>query len=287
MATYPTPPGDRIPYDRDGSTVVSMGGSFSGTPSPYTTGQMQAINSESFTGGLPGAGTPSWAIIFSQKWDLNGYFLDTNDGDHTGIMQWSPDSTDGQSGTWNTLVNPYLDNWNNPNVPTYRSSIHTLATNGVQAVRWTTTGGSGVILRGVHFYGVPTVVGSSSATSNQLFAWHPTLNQPMALTPADWQDMGRGNILTKQFRIKNNSLLTANSVTLAEEALTDATPSLVGTSGQFLFSSDNISFSDTLSLGNIAASAITPIIYWRDSVDAGAALGVWALRAVATASSFS
>jgi hypothetical protein len=61
----------------------------------------------------------------------------------------------------------------------------------------------------------------------------------------------------------------------------DATPTLVG---QISLSQDDVTYSDTLTLSDLAPWEISPVLYLRCDLDLTAALGLWAFRVVASPS---
>lgn len=284
---YPAAPGKRMAYDRDGSaggwwatgsSIVSMSGA-----------DLQNLNNEASDNlnspvSSSGPGTIAAFIIFPELRDIVGWFIRGSGqfGLTPANFQWSANTTTGLDGTWTDITANWGPLSSSVN-PDYRTSINTVSLTGVKGVRMLGTAASGsTILEpfALHLYGGP----SSGQNPDSLRIWQPVKNAEVTGV-LDEGDIARGTSNTLTFRVHNQSgTKTAHSVTISAEALTDASTSLLG---QYLFSTDNITYASSLSLGDLGPGATTAVLYVRDNVDPAAALGPWAARIVASASSFS
>lgn len=277
---YPDVPAPRMPYDRDGTIGFRI--TSGGVISQMSSADLININNETsdattLTNGYDG-------IIFPQLRDIAGWLLiGGNTSNVIGTLQTSANTTNGQDGTWTTRVT-------SPSSPTamlpnYRSVIQLLSVTGVKAVRWSQAS-NGCTYQAIHFYG--TI--AASQTPDRLRIWHPTLDEPLDENTSadgaylDWGDVPRNGTQDRTLRIKNNSgTLTANSINITSQALTDASPSVPP---QFTFSNGG-AFGTTLAIGNLSPGQISGVITVRRTTLSNAALGLWAFRSVAEATSWS
>ena len=144
-------------------------------------------------------------------------------------------------------------------------------------------GSAGWDIKTFHIYGYRT-----DFIGNWLTLWHPTINQPLSDTPG-LMDLGNlprntGDV-NFTFRIKNSSpLLTANGVTLARDALTDGTPSIVTAT---TLSYDGGAFGTTATVGTLVPGNISGLCTARVNIGATAPIGIWAApRILATTTSW-
>jgi hypothetical protein len=267
---YPDAPGHRMAYDRDGSLTLRTNVSTAAITT-LTAAQARALNDESNATLYSLDGTSSrnnftLTIMFPELRDIVGYSA------RMAGSFCNPAALD-------TSVNPWVQG---TTVEAMRSPS-VVSFLGVKAIRFrgTTDGGSGSYqLSHVHLYGSP----SAGQAPDRLRFWNPTLNQEVAGHHADYGNVARNSVLPKTFRIKNPSAtLTAYSVGLTSEALTDTVPTNVG---QMEFSVNGGAYASSVNLGDLAPGAISPIITWRRTTPAGAVLGVWWFRAVASAASY-
>jgi hypothetical protein len=126
----------------------------------------------------------------------------------------------------------------------------------------------------LHLYGSP------SSAPDRLRIWHPSLDQEVGGAYFDWGNVPRGAVLQRQFRVKNGRSLTAKSVSLSVEALTEASPAVVP---MYAFSLDGATWSSSLVLGDLAPGATSAVVTVRFTCDPTAQLGLWTQRIVATA----
>jgi hypothetical protein len=282
---YPDVPGLRMPYDRDGTIAYYIDRNGNQTLVPWA---MQPMNREdtavytnlSVVTGLPSA-AGSIGYIFPELRDIQGVLFAADSGlNFTGTAYWwtSTNTTDGVNGTW---VQQAIVTKQNLNKQRYRDSITAVSYSAVRAIRvsWTAFFGS-------NDFGHIFLYGSAATGENpdRLRGWHPTLNQEVTGAHFDFAEQPRAGTATISFRIKNNSpTKTANNITIADEALNDTTPDNVG---QHVYSTDNITFAQTINIGSLTPGAISSLLYVKRDTLASAAIGLWWLRMVATASTF-
>lgn len=265
MSLYPSLPGPRMAYDRDGSVVTSVSQTGS-TITIYSTGQMQALNSE---GGSGVTNLYYVAILFPQLRDIVAAFAAC--GNPINLPQSSTDTTNGFDGTWTTGASFTQSTSVSPG---WRNNIQTLTYSAVKAVRFHSGDTSWV-----HLYGSIT----AGQTPDRLALWHPTLDQALDGDALNWGDIARSTTADLTFRIKNlSSAYTANSVLVSMEALNDTSPTQVS---QHTFSQGS-GFATTQTLTSIAPSSISPVMTVRRTTSASATLSIWAQRVLAVAASW-
>jgi len=285
---YPDVPGLRMAYDLDGSTGFYYNvGNPSGTIVILTNTQLKAVNDESMTTAINTDGANAanlqsrHGLIFPETRDLVGMFFVGDGACATPATSWakSTDTTNGIDGTWTTFTGPTENTATNPQ---YRTLISTISgVTAVKAVRWERVNNNVRPWYTWHIYGNLT----TGQTPNRLRMWHPTLDQEITGAHFDFAEIQRSATSVKQFRVKNNSSsLTANAPALSLEYLTDASPTMVG---QFQLSSDGSTYANTLTLGNVAPGAISPITYLRAAPSSTAQLSLWSGRVKVVAASWS
>lgn len=280
--TFPDVPGSRIPYDIDGTAAVvyMIAG---GSVSTATNSDLRKINNNSSYGNVdfrsyPGNGNNFYlTFLFPEPRTITGYYINSNSTTPSGgrVIATSTNSTTGQNGTWTNVTSAYVNNLDTVQVaPLYRSSI--------QTVNWANITGLRIAFANritvVHLYGTIPTAGSPDRlrvvdlSSNDIAA------------QLDFGDVMQRNNVTKQFKIKNNSSTkTADNITVALSALTDASPTLIG---QYQVSTDNTAFANAINIGSLAPGASSGTLYVKLNVDPAAQLGPWMLRITATANSW-
>lgn len=165
-------------------------------------------------------------------------------------------------------------------VPSYRASITPYTLTGVKGIRLGFSSGTFTCsVRGWHIYGTIT----TGIDLDRLELWHPTLDERVSGAYFDWGDAQRTTNATKTFRVKNLSpTLTANSIDITFQTLTDSTPTYVS---MHTFS-DGGAYAGTINIGNLAPGATSGIITIRRDFPANAPLGLWAGRINTTAGSW-
>lgn len=277
---YPDVPGHRFAYDMDGTilrTTLNDGG-----PTNID-GYMTDLNNEDYSTNwsTDETGTRRLAFVFPELRNLDGYFVCWTRENYWTLdeLEYSTDTTDGHDGSWSIAEDP----WNRKGAvdPYYRDSINTLNLTGIKGIRFVLHNSSYTrkqYFRAVHLYGsIP-----SGENPDRLRFWHPSNDQEIDPAHFDWGDIPQGASQTRQFRIKNNSTsMTANNISLATGALTHAMDD------GLQFSADDTTYSSTLNIGDLAAEAVSGVVYVKRNVSASATARLQAARIKASAESFS
>lgn len=270
---YVDVPGHRMSYDIDGSVGFTTNRTSSTTA--LTNGDLVTINSESSTG-ITVANGLSTGILFPELRDIDGALYTHGGASSAASFQTSADTTNGLDGTWTTVHT--TSSFTTYSGIQFRTNISSFTSNGVIAIRATKSTGGDQVVRGFHIYGDI----ASGQTPDRLRFWHPTLDQEVGAAYFDFAEVGRGLTSTKQFRIKNNSAsLTANTITISREALTDGGTQT--TVAALQFSDDDISYGNTESITSLSAGSISSIFYVKYAPTTSATFGLrWArFRAIA------
>lgn len=283
MANYPTPPGNRIATDVDGTqgTLLTPAGALSA----LSAAQMTLLNDDAGVRTSIAANSASFAnpeyicYVFPEARSLQGVFVTFDMVQNPFInivnIQWSPNTTNGQDGVWNTIASyPAGTRGTLYTEPGERNGIITFTAASATGIR----------------YGVYTDAGSVEATEfnvygspvspTKLLVWDPVLNQQVAPGFLDWSDIPQSSTDIRQFRIHNYASQTASNLTLSLEANTVDTPSQVAWN---VLSVDGVNFSSSLNLGNLGPNSTTGILYLQRVTPANAQLGLTWLRMKATA----
>jgi hypothetical protein len=279
---YPDTPDHKIFYNDDGSIVFTQ---------PATGGAVTLVAGSS-ANTLNGEGNANAAImstntrigcVFAQRMDIVGvYNMHSGISGTDGVLRTSTDTTNGTDGTWTTVTATLPTTGESAvNATTrWRTDIQTVSCLGIKGV--TLSAGSNGDARNFHLYGRPT----TGANPDRLRFWHPTTDTELLGSHFDYGDLARGSSKIIQFRVKNNSTTkTANTITVADDALTAASPTLAS---QTTFSPDGTTnFLASLAVGSLAPGALSAIVYARISLTASAAIGPWRQRFKATAATWS
>lgn len=259
---YADVPGHRFSYDTDGSVAL-----MSSNGSPYTPIDAAILNDEATDGVAVFAyreqGNKTIAFGFPEPRDLAGFFVwATVTGVSTYRYSTSTDTTDGSNGTWSTEANV------SPQTAVYpqsRNAISAATATGITGIRFRfATGGDyqQLTIGGIHLYGYT----APNLSTDRLEFWDSSLDQQIDKAAFDFGDVAQGEVVTKQFRIKNlSATMTASTVTVSANN---------GAGGETLlangltFSSDGTSFATSLNIASIAPGATTPVLYIRRTVGA-------------------
>jgi hypothetical protein len=274
MPNYPALPDHRMAYDRDG-TIGFQIDLDTNTVAQLSTAELQTINNEAmdWVSARNHASHASYTgLIFPEHRDITAYFLANNGGAIANDLRTSPDTTTGLDGTWTSRIPSYIPTQTIVS-PGYRNAIQVVSWTGIKALRFT----AGAFfdndsIYALHLYGNI----STGETPDRLRLWHPTLDQEVDGDYFNWNDIQRGSSGTKQFRVKNNSsTLTASAITVAVEALTDTSPTVVGQHSL-----------DISSIASLAPGVISSVITLTRTTPLNAILSIWAARVVAAAGSW-
>lgn len=272
---YPDAPSWRMAFDRDGTQVYRIVNS---TPAALTAANIAEMNDEDT--GAYGFGTAGQlTFIFPELRDLDGYYFYVWNGGGSGSasissIQVSADTTNGVDGTWATIT---LGAAGTTSKPGFRQQIVSSTALAIRAVRFNaSTSGQGSLQVGnLHLYGEP----APGENADRLELWHPTMDEKLPPAFLDWGDVPRTSSADRTFRVKNLSgSLTARSVRVAMEVLTDATPSVPA---QHTLSYGGGSFLAQVNLGDLAPGAISGPVTLRRVTPSDAVLGLWTFRVFA------
>lgn len=288
---YPDVPAPRMAYDRDGTQVLHVNFSVASSTA-LAASTIQSLNGESNTGyqvATDDSTSRAIVFIFPQLRDISAYMVRLQETPATvGALERSTNTTNGIDGTWTSVVSPWSSQTTTSNL-VLRNNITTQSILGVKALRFrgNTSSDSNREFRifNIHLYGGI----ASGETVDRLRMWHPTLDEPLDDLNAadgaylDWAEVTRGTTADRTFRIKNNSSsLTANSISVATQASTDANPAL---GPQFTYS-DGGSFATSITITSLPPGAISNVITVRRTTPTNATLALWWLRTVAEAGSW-
>lgn len=269
--SYPDVPGRRFAYHLDGTMFVyrTAAGSIVDLTSSlaqlndHDNSSVFVIGNESST-----VGGRHFTFVFPELRNIDGYFIygvQTFSEFTVQAVETSVDTVDGSGGTWTQVAASWaIGGTLNP---AWRSGITSLSASGIKGLRfrytWTTGSGSRQMdWRCIHLYG--SVVAGENP--NRLRAWHPTLDQEVSAAYFDFADIAQGTMLTKQFRVRNDSAtLTANNITLSQDDTNGGGMGLT-------FSTDGTTFTSPLVIGNIAPNTSSSLLYVRRTVGAAEAV---------------
>jgi hypothetical protein len=281
VGLYPDPPGRRIPWDIDGSQLVRWNNS---SLVLQTLATMQILNDENTTNSYQGLqGGEFLALIFPAPMQIVAYTHQQSGSNGSKLIEYSLNTTNGQDGAWSIITGP-----SNPvGSPGHDYRLHTVTAgmplSNVKAVRTRSASGTGEDnIINFHWYGY-----RSSTVGDALMLWHATLDQPFSSIPAayDKGDLARGsgpNITS--FRVKNCSAsLTANTVALSRDILTDTSPANIGL---VTVRYNAGTYGTTAAIGTLGPGAISLVCDAKIDLTSAATPGRMAPRIVATAGSW-
>lgn len=284
--SYPDVPGPRMAFDLDGSVGFYHFGS---NPTMLNNAQMRSLNNEESDISFVAGGAAYVGIIFPELRDIVGVGFMQGSGGGTITLQSSIDTTNGLDGSWITEVSniPHHEaagSWKSYS-PYYRTNIYEIVLSDKKAIRFLrSTIGGDTNVYGLHIYG-----SISDQNLNKLRFWHPTLDQPLddlSISPNgeyfDWGDVDQGTTQDRLFRIKNESdTLIANNIILSTESLTSASIPDIYTI------SNGGAFEPTTTISELNPNSISAICTLRKTTPYDANLGLWTVRFIAEAESWS
>lgn len=271
---YPDVPGNRIPYDRDG-TAVFLNPSMT---TAATAAQVQGLNSEAPYLIGRNFNATALTLLLPRPLDLvglmvgygGGYMQDTN-----AAVMVSSDTTNGVDGTWRSVTVTA----HNVAVVVFRTGISAVSEASVIGIRVTYSTGDYYYVANLHVYGSP-----STTPTNNLVLYDPTSDARVGGAYFDFGDVPQTTTADKLFRVHNNSATqTASTITISCETLTDTTPSVPP---QFTFSTDGVTFASTVTLASLAPGTTSSTITVRRTTPSNAVLSLWWARIVASAASW-
>jgi hypothetical protein len=275
---YPDAPDHKMFYQDDGTTWFNQDSS-NGVVTAANQNQASNLNGETLANNFYMSATNRVGLIFPQAVDIAGMFLCSNvsASDTSGIVRTSTDTTNGADGAWTTQTSTFPNvTGNEPSAASkWRTAIQTVTYSGIRGL--TIAANTGGYVHQLHLYGRP----STGQNPDRLRFWQPSTDAEVTGPHFDYGDLARGASGTVQFRVKNNSATkTASAITVADDALTSASPTLAS---QTTFSADGSAFSATLSIGDLAPGALSGVLYARLTLTNSAAVGPWRQRFKASA----
>lgn len=272
---YADIPGTRFALDQDGTVLKWRNYTTSGswTDISGSIAEIQKVNTTNFIdiSGIGGFQYVQFAFAFPEPRTINGAYIHGGWPSGANVTtdnlgwEYSTDTTDGTDGTWSSVTVTFASFAQHNSLvgvskPYYRSDIATVAISNVKGVRVRLNSASGFgnpRLCVLHMYGTrPTT------SVDRLAFWHPSSDQAIGAAALDFGDIAQGSVMTKQFRIKNlSNTLTANNITLQ---VSDLLPEYTGTGLQV--STDNVTYQNSVNIGNLASGVISSTLYVRRTV---------------------
>lgn len=276
---YMDAPASRLAYDRDGSIGVSI--TAAGALTALSLSDLRSLNDE-------GEGAPAFsskariALVFSEPYDLAAVFIALSGG--SPVIETSKDTTNGIDGTWTTQA--AAASYTRDVRPQYRIASNLVAmisgatSQEVRGLRLSFGSNTTLDVRAIHVYGDL----SSTATDDRLDFRQVGSDVPVGPTHFDWGNVPRATSADQTFRVKNLSAsLTAEGVEVYPEALTPGSPSVAG---MLLLSTDGVTFTPSINLGDMGPGDISGTLTVRRVVPTNAQVSVWSARLVADADSW-
>lgn len=272
MATYPSPPGPRIPYEADGTQVYILP---SDRASSVSSDSVSFLNNESYSTSdslrLPVASGYRASFLFPYAYDISGICVISDHSSVTATPSTSVDAVGPWEGTWvpRSVANVVATTTAAVRTAT-RTNITNVSWRGVKALNFTFGAYSTRAVQAIHLYGRP------SNPSKHLTLWHATDDSPAPMSSLDWEDKGRGGVYETSFRVKNlSTTLNAYTVTVSSDAPTHGTPDI---GAMLFFSTDRVTWRGVLPIGAIAAGTTSTRLYVRLVLPTDAPLDGWVQR---------
>ena len=274
--SYPDVPGRRMAFDADGTVGVYGLADGSGVLTEFTPSELAEMNDEDETIAVTfGTQQPSrflW-LLFPEQREVDGvFYVYGNHGSPTTVST-SSDTTNGRDGTWTQQVAD-LANYTIV-MGNYRTGVTSLAVSAVRGVRVQIAAGtiSGHVqqTKAWHVYGEI----SPGQTPDRLLFIDEVTGLEFGL-PKDYGDVPRGSARDFQFRLKNNSTVAGNNLTINTVQIT--AEALYLNSGAWYTFSNGGAFQATLPLGNLAPEASTVLLTARQIIPDAEVLGLHAGR---------
>lgn len=275
--SYPDAPAPRIPYHMDSDILVKH--SYENVVTTLTEAQKTYLNDETMrTNTLDMGGLAYLSYVsfyFPVNTDISGYFYAQVEGGNTTnvpTVLTSTDTTNGEDGTWTSQGNAT----HYESTKLYYREVATVSFTSIRGIRFQIAAGQyQQDVANIHLYGAP-----SSTPTSGLAIWDPSSNVRLGGAGLDFGTSTRGTTSSaKTFRVKNLSATqTANTVTLSISG--DA-------SSTYTLSTDNVTYSSSVSIGSLAAGAISSVVYMKKTTLSTTTLAATTAMLVAEATSWS
>lgn len=280
---YPSPTARRINYNLDGTRLWYKTANAVSTTLTEDNSFLNNMNDE--TAGTTPVITLAWNSSTNPGHPPFILLKFPNPVDITGIAGWqggivavdaSNDTTNGVDGTW-TAGTGYTPATTGPQREWSRTGAITPQTfTGVRWLRLSLATGSS----GNRPVGKVMIYGGPAAATDALEFWDASSDAIAAVDLFEFGDRPRGTAATRQFRIKNlSTILRAVDVTMTRSIATDTAPSVPGFHS---FSLDEVSWFNSLDIGDLEPEEISPVITLKQDVPTDAALWLWQIVVSAT-----
>lgn len=288
MANYPAPPSRRWAYDRDNTQVLYWTSVEDGAHEMAAVDVLKIQDEDSdYVNLIDGTPYPTvgdfvyLAFIFPEARQLDDVKLIAESYSVSGrldefAVERSNDTTNGRDGTWDSVTSGLAIDEGYVARPNFRESILAAAAGAAyKAYRFKVgiTGGAITDCRVVtaHLYG-------NEAGATDRLSFTNVAGTELAID-LDHEDIARGAADEVTFYVKNISgTKTAQSITLTVEQ----GPSYGNASSWTLLSDDQVSYAQTLVIGDLAAGAVGGPYYLKCGPPTNAALGPLACRITPT-----
>jgi len=290
MANYPTAPGRRMGTNRDGTIGVRStdGWPTGGGPlTELTAAQMDTMSAEDFGPGA-GAGPNSSnsggtfvAYIFPELRDIDGWYASLDDGGTWANPTYvSANTTNASDGTWaSSGSNNYIAGQS----PVYRQQIVTIASNGIRGMRFKVSGasGGGGEMNILHIYGE---IAAGETPDRLLFIDEATSLE--FVLPIDYEEKPRGSAEVRQFRLKNNSTVAGNNLTINTIGIS-MEDQYLDSADWYLLSLNGDSYASSKAIASLAPEASSQLFDLKRTTPINEVLDAHAARIKATVVSVS
>lgn len=281
---YDDAPSMRMAYDDDGCVMLMRASLL--PPTQRNASQAAEANDEDNVSANAdlNLGGDTWHIIliFPELREVDGFFAAAfiTAPATFGAFQSSVNTTNGVDGTWATEIANVADlTTAYPN--NYRNEIISLAANAKRAVRLEKTDGGSSSFAAYHVYG--TI--SPGETPDRLLFIDELTGLEFAL-PKDYGDVPRGSARDFEWRLKNNSAVAGNNLTINTIQFT-AESLYLNSGGWYTHSVGGDAFAGTKSITSLAPAASSALIVTRQIIPAAEVLGPHVARIQATHTSLS
>jgi hypothetical protein len=282
--SYAAVPDRRMPYDNDGTVLVTppAGQPYTVGANTYPTGgQLALLNgtdclTPTAYAPLSFFGSFAFWLFFPEQREVTGIYVGQS-GTVAGPaanVEGSNDTTNGLDGTWETASAPNpLPSVTAVEIDSWRSGILAVSFTGpkrVIRVHGGSTVGSHISV--IHVYGSK----AAGQTPDDILYLDGTTAYAEFTSVEDFGDVPLGTTTTRTFKVKNGSATkTANTINIQ---CNDA---------DFAISSDGVTWVTTINIASLAAGASSGVLYVRNTTPSPpAALGPRFARIVATVASY-
>lgn len=283
---YDIAPSMRMAYDDDG-TVMLFRLSASAAVERNASQKAEANDEDNVTahsGFNWGGDTGHVIFIFPELREIDGFFTGGAPfefGSATwGALEVSADTTNGIDGTWTTEI-ANIGEFGTTYPTNYRNEIVSTAANAKRAVRANKTDTGSSSWSSMHIYG--TI--SPGETPDRLIFIDELTGLEFTL-PKDFGDVPRGSAREFEWRLKNNSTVAGNNLTVNTIQFT-AESLYLSSGGWYTHSVGGDAFAGTKSITSLAPEASSALITTRQIIPVNEVLGPHVARLQATHTSLS